>query len=171
MNKIAVVYWPAGGNTEEAARKIYSLLGSDHALVKLNDAASLDFGEYSCIIAGCATTGAEIWQKATSGNNWAKFFAANANLPIAQKKVAIFGLGDQILYHNNFCDQIEYLRDEFAKRGAVIIGQWPVDGYQFQESRAVEDGHFMGLALDEDNQPELTGKRIAEWVNQLKRDL
>jgi flavodoxin I len=32
----------------------------------------------------------------------------------------------------------------------------------------VVNGEFVGLALDEDNQPELTEKRIKEWTAKLK---
>lgn len=171
MKKIAVIYWPTGGNTEAAARKIFSLLGEGHTLAGLNEATAARLADYDCIIAGGATTGAETWEKANAANNWSKFFAANPTLAVTGKKVALFGLGDQVLYPNHFVNHIEYLRDEFVKRGAEIIGFWPVEGYEFEESRSVENGHFLGLALDDDNQPELTGRRIAEWVNQLKREM
>nr|MBA3924398.1 flavodoxin FldA [Nostocaceae cyanobacterium] len=36
------------------------------------------------------------------------------------------------------------------------------------ESKAVRDGKFVGLALDEDNQSELTAERIKAWAAQLK---
>jgi len=171
MKKIAVIYWPVGGNTEDAARKIYSLLGAGHTIANLDEASALNLNDFDCIIAGGATTGAETWEKATARNTWSKFFAANADLPVKGKKVALFGLGDQILYPNHFVDQLEFLNEEFVKRGADLIGRWPVEGYKFEESRSVDDGYFYGLALDEDNEPELTGKRVAEWVNQLKREM
>lgn len=171
MNKFAVLYWPTGGNTEEAARKIHALLGEGSTLVRLDEADTVNLNEMDCIVAGGATTGAETWEKASDRNNWSRFFAANPELPVGSKKVALFGLGDQILYPNHFVDQLEYLRDEFVKRGAEIIGRWPVEGYKFEESRSVDDGHFYGLALDSDNEPELTGVRIAEWVSQLRREL
>jgi flavodoxin len=34
----------------------------------------------------------------------------------------------------------------------------------------VEDRQFMGLAIDEVNQPELTTKRVESWVKQLIRE-
>lgn len=43
------------------------------------------------------------------------------------------------------------------------------EGYDFTESKAVRDGKFVGLALDEDNQSELTQQRIKTWVAQLKQ--
>jgi len=48
------------------------------------------------------------------------------------------------------------------------VGYWPADGYDFTESKALRDGKFVGLALDEDNQSDLTDERIKAWVAQLK---
>jgi flavodoxin I len=39
--------------------------------------------------------------------------------------------------------------------------------YDFVDSLGVEDGQFMGLALDDDHQKKLTNPRIARWVRQL----
>ncbi|MBI9109306.1 MAG: hypothetical protein JEZ04_21345 [Spirochaetales bacterium] len=49
-----------------------------------------------------------------------------------------------------------------------LVGSWPADGYSFTESKAIVDGKFIGLVLDEDNQPELTEDRIEEWTACLK---
>ena len=49
------------------------------------------------------------------------------------------------------------------------IGAWPTDGYNFSESRGVRDGKFIGLALDEDNQGDLTESRIKTWSGQVKQ--
>ncbi|NES97290.1 MAG: flavodoxin FldA, partial [Desertifilum sp. SIO1I2] len=40
----------------------------------------------------------------------------------------------------------------------------------FTESKAIKNGKFVGLAIDEDNQPELTEERVKAWVAQLKRE-
>jgi flavodoxin I len=49
---------------------------------------------------------------------------------------------------------------------------WPTDGYNFEASRAVfEEGWFVGLALDEDNQSDLTMDRIREWLEQIAQDV
>jgi flavodoxin I len=48
-----------------------------------------------------------------------------------------------------------------------IVGQVDPSGYEFEESEAILDGQFIGLALDEDFEPELTDKRISGWVSQI----
>ena len=44
-------------------------------------------------------------------------------------------------------------------------------GYDFEGSAAVEDGYFVGLVLDEENQSNLTPQRIKQWVEQIKGKL
>ncbi|KES14158.1 hypothetical protein GASC598B02_001870 [Gilliamella apicola SCGC AB-598-B02] len=42
----------------------------------------------------------------------------------------------------------------------------------FEASKSlVDDTHFVGLAIDEDRQPELTEERINNWVNQVKTEM
>ena len=54
-------------------------------------------------------------------------------------------------------------------RGARMIGLWPNAGYRFKASKGLTaDGkYFLGLALDDDNQPELTTGRIEQWTVQV----
>jgi flavodoxin I len=81
--------------------------------------------------------------------------------------VAIFGLGDQVLYPDHFVDSMQIIKKEFDLIGANLVGRWPVEGYYHTNSEAIEDGKFIGLALDEDQQPELTDQRIDKWVMQI----
>jgi len=50
------------------------------------------------------------------------------------------------------------------------VGAWPTEGYDFSVSKAVVDGKFLGLAIDEDNQKNLTQGRIEKWVQQIKSE-
>jgi len=52
-------------------------------------------------------------------------------------------------------------------KGCTFVGNWPIDEYDFSESIAVVNGHFIGLALGEDNEPDLTDYRLKEWIKQL----
>ena len=52
-----------------------------------------------------------------------------------------------------------------------LIGKTSTEGYEFEESRSVEKGKFIGLAIDDKNQKELTEERIVNWVNQLKEEM
>jgi len=49
-----------------------------------------------------------------------------------------------------------------------MVGLTDTDGYEFDESKAVVNGKFVGLTLDEDNQSDLTEKRLKSWIERLK---
>ncbi len=61
------------------------------------------------------------------------------------------------------------LEEKISELGGETVGYWSTDGYEFTDSKAVRDGKFVGLALDEDNQSQLTNERIKAWVSQLKQ--
>lgn len=50
------------------------------------------------------------------------------------------------------------LEKKVSELGGETVGYWSTDGYEFTDSKAVRDGKFAGLALDEDNQSELTNE-------------
>ena len=55
--------------------------------------------------------------------------------------------------------------------GANIVGSVDAGGYNYDDSEAVVDGKFVGLALDEVNESQLTDGRIDEWVSAIKGQL
>jgi len=172
MKKNCILYWPKGGNVETVSRKIYNQF--DKTSINIYDILSIettDLVNYDCLIIGCSTVGSETWQEAEGNNKWHGFFNQLDKVNLKGKVVALFGLGDQILYPNNFVDGMQIIKNEFEKRGARIIGKWSTEGYKFNESNAVENDYFCGLALDEDQQDELTDERIDQWLIQLETEL
>ena len=87
------------------------------------------------------------------------------------KKFAVFGLGDQKGYPENFCDAIGILVEIIEDCGGKVVGFTPVEGYTFESSRAQRGNKFVGLPLDQENQARKTGERIDNWVEQLKKEL
>ena len=86
--------------------------------------------------------------------------------------MALFGCGDQEDYAEYFCDALGTIRDIIEPRGATIVGHWPTSGYHFEASKGLaDDDHFVGLAIDEDRQPELTNERVEKWVKQVAEEL
>ncbi len=172
MKKIVVLYWRKGGNTEHAAKKIYAMFDPESAEIYDVPSFNVDNVEnYDLIIVGGSTVGADHWSEASDDNEWAKFFHKLEQHNLTGKSMALFGLGDQVLYPNHFVDDLGVLKDEVDKVGAILTGRWPVKGYTFTESEGVEDDMFYGLALDEDNQAELTDERIKKWTDFLKESL
>merc|ERR1711904_503893 len=78
------------------------------------------------------------------------------SLDLKGKKVAVFGVGDQAGYADNFCDAIDELASCFKAQGADIVGAWSTDGYDHEESKSIDGGKFVGLPCDEDNQPDMS---------------
>jgi flavodoxin I len=48
-----------------------------------------------------------------------------------------------------------------------MVGQWGMEGYSFRKSKGIINDQFAGLAIDEDNQPELTTERLRQWITGL----
>ena len=167
MATIGLFYGTQTGNTQTAAELIQKEFGGD-SVVELYDIADFtpdDFAQYSCIVIGCPT-----WNIGEMQADWGGVFDELEEIDFSGKKVAYFGPGDQVGYADNFQDAIGILEEKISGLGAQTVGYWPTDGYDFSESKAVRDGKFVGLALDEDNQSELTEERIQQWVAQLKQE-
>jgi flavodoxin I len=163
---IGLFYGTQTGNTESAAEEIQKVFGSE--LVDLHDMAKADasdFEGYDCLIIGCPT-----WNIGELQSDWEGFFPELDDMDFAGKKVAYFGCGDQIGYSDNFLDAIGILEEKITERGGKTVGFWSTDGYDFDESKAVRDGKFVGLALDDTNQSELTEQRLKKWVSLLKSE-
>ncbi|MCF8236208.1 MAG: flavodoxin [Bacteroidales bacterium] len=171
MKKIGLIYWPRGGNVENVASMIYDRF--DKSFTDMYDLHSIkvtDLVNYSCLIIGGSTVGSETWNEVRPTNKWNDFFRDLDKINLEGKKIALFGLGDQVLWPRNFVDNMIAMKEEFEGRGAVLVGSWPTDGYDFEESRSVIDGKFIGLALDEDQQHEKTQERIDKWTDQIKEE-
>ncbi|HZK06591.1 MAG TPA: flavodoxin [Bacteroidales bacterium] len=171
MKKIGIFYWPLKGNVATCAKKIEAEFGANQARLQSIDKANPeDLEGLDLIILGGSTSGADAWQQASANNPWFDFYANFEKKPLSGTPVAIFGLGDQILYPDHFVDNMKLIKEEMEKAGGSIVGRWPTEGYDFTGSEAVEGDKFVGLALDEDQQDDLTDERIRGWVNQIKKE-
>ena len=52
------------------------------------------------------------------------------------REVAIFGMGDQSGYADNYCDAMDELASCFEKQGATIVGAWSSEGYDHEDSKS-----------------------------------
>ena len=163
--KIGLFFGTQTGKTEEAAEAIRDAFGGD--LVLLNDicdASASDFDYYDCLIIGCPT-----WNIGELQSDWDGFYASEIDaMSFVGKKVAYFGTGDQIGYADNFQDAMGILEEKITALGGQTVGMTSVEGYDHDASKAQKGDQFVGLALDEDNQPELSEERIKAWVAQVR---
>lgn len=167
MAKIGLFYGSTTGNTKDAATQIRTAFGNDIVTVaSIAGATAEDLNRFEVLILGTSTWGFGDWQ-----DDWAAFQRELAQVKWSCKQVALFGLGDQYGYPDTFVDAMGLLHDVVAARGAQVVGAWEGQGYDFESSCAHRDGRFVGLALDADNQSEMTGPRIREWVQGLRGEL
>jgi len=92
------------------------------------------------------------------------------DLKLQGKNVAVFGLGDQVSYAENYADASGELHDVFENLGCNMMGYTSQDGYEHEESKAIRGEKFCGLLCDEVNQDDLSGERVESWVAQLKAE-
>lgn len=170
MKKTLVLYWPKDGAVGNCAHKIFNLLTAEKAdMFNLEKIDTNIFENYSSIIAGGSTVGAENWQDVEGNNQWVLFLkkCKEQKINLEGKKIAVFGLGNQILYPNHFVNDMADIRKAFVQMGAKAHGEWPADGYKFEASKSFIDGKFVGLPLDEVNESEKTDSRIEKWLKSL----
>jgi len=166
MSKIGIFYASAMGNTEAVALDIQSAFGEDQAdVIHVADADKDIVGSYDYLVIGGSTWGAGEIQ-----DDMDDFFQILDDVNLESKKVALFGLGDQVAYPHAFADSLGDLYDKMVGKKAKIVGQWPTKGYEYKSSKAERDGKFVGLVMDVDNQPDKTEERVKKWADQLKKE-
>ncbi|MEH6627654.1 MAG: flavodoxin FldB [Motiliproteus sp.] len=166
--KIAIFYGSTTGNTEDIAEQIQRILGSDTVdLLDVAEAALNESAAYEQIIMGIPT-----WDYGEIQPEWEDIWDQIDQVDFTGKSVALYGLGDQIGYGEWFLDAMGLLHDKIQAQGGRMVGYWSTEGYQFEASKALsKDGkQFVGLAVDEDCQHELTEQRLQSWLQQLQSE-
>lgn len=167
MEKIGLFYGSDTGYTEGVAMQIEDLLGKNKVEVHdIYEGRPELFEQYEHIIIGLST-----WHDGQLQSDWDIFFNDFKKINFENKVVAFFGLGDQIGYAEYFIDGVGLLAEVVYENGGEIIGVWPTEGYDFESSKAeFQEGWFLGLAIDEDNQSGLTEERVQAWIAQIKEE-
>ena len=166
MASIGVFYGSSTGNTEDAADRIAQAFGGGVASTNITATSADEILAHDLIVFGVST-----WGTGDLQDDFEDFMTTLEEMDFSGKKVAVFGLGDQEGYPDTFVDAMGIVGKTARDRGATLIGSTGADGYTFDSSDAEENGSFIGLALDEENQSELTQGRIVKWVAQLQGQL
>jgi flavodoxin I len=169
MMKIGLFYGSNTGNTELDAELIKKAF-DDHLpgmleVFNIADVGVQKMQEFDRLIIGCPT-----WNVGQLQDDWDLKFDQLDTLELSGKMAAIFAPGDQFGYPDNYCDAIGIIGKKLEERGAELVGFTDASDYEFSHSLGVEDGVFLGLALDDDHEGDLTEERIAGWVAQLLVD-
>ena len=166
MKKIGLIYSFNTVKTKQIAEKIKNNL-KDVTVEEVNaeDITEEKFLAYDNLILGVPT-----WFDGELPNYWDEFIPALEDIDLKGKKIAMYGLGDQKGYPENFVDALGILGDILEDQGAKIVGFTPVKEYNYESSRGERKGKFMGLALDFENQQSKNDERVKSWTEQLKTE-
>ncbi|MFV0366000.1 MAG: flavodoxin [Mangrovibacterium sp.] len=164
MQKIGIFFGTTTGNAESIATKIATKINAD--VFDVADARPEQIEPYSKLILGTST-----WGDGDMQDDWDDFVHQLVQLDLTGKTIALFGIGDSYSYPDTFAGGMGQLYEWIKDKGCHIVGQTATDGYDFEESTiSVVDGRFVGLALDEDNESNLSDERINQWLKLIKPD-
>jgi flavodoxin II len=174
--KIGLFYGSTTCYTEIVAEKIQVLLSADPSLPdgssvtlhNIKDQPLTLMTDYDLLILGIST-----WDFGELQEDWEAHWDDIKDVDLTGKIIAIYGMGDQLGYAEWFQDAVGMLHQAIEPQDCIRIGFWPTEGYDFIASKAAtEDGEwFYGLALDEENQYDLTDPRLNQWLTQLMNEL
>lgn len=175
MEKIGLFYAPALGSTEKVAKLVEQKIGSEkiEKILIQKDTPAEEMKKYKKLILGISTVGRDRWDSSYSAIGWDFMIPKISEIDLSNQTVAMFGLGNQVLYPDNFVDGMGFLKDALDAANANLIGHWSIEDYDFTGSEALKDDEdkFPGVAIDEDNEPEKTEERIDKWLTVMKDKL
>ena len=172
MSRIGLFFASSTGNTRRIAKTIKKRF--DDATMadalNVNKASAGLVAGYSHLILGTSTLGGgQLPGLSTDcmGGGWEEFLPQLKDVDFSGKTVALFGLGDQAKYPDEFVDAMGIIYRFIVERGARVVGSWPADDYDFISSRALLNDEFVGLVLDQENQKLLTEARLDTWLKRI----
>jgi flavodoxin II len=174
--KIGLFYGSTTCYTEMAAEKIQQYFVENSniqpelqiELFNIKDSLLSKVNDFDIVILGIST-----WDYGELQEDWESQWSDIASLDLSGKIIALYGMGDQIGYTEWFQDALGMLHEQVVAQDGFVIGFWPNQGYEFEASKALtnDNSKFVGLALDEDNQYQLSDERISQWCQQIQQEI
>jgi flavodoxin I len=166
MKKTAIFYSFNTHKTAQVANKIKELWDGPIDEINVEKATDDQLQAYDNYILGVPT-----WFDGELPNYWDELIPAIEDMSFKGKTFAIFGNGDQKGYPENFGDGVGIMAQLIEQQGGKVIGQTETNDYEFEQSKALKEGKFVGLLLDFENQARKTNSRIKEWVKQIANQM
>jgi flavodoxin I len=165
MKKIGLFYGTTHGKTKKVAELIQKEFGAKQMdIFNIKEIKARDILQYENLIFGTSA-----WGIGDMQDDWEMFIEELVDLDLSKKRIALFGLGDQVEYPGSFVDALGTLYCRLPHK-ENIVGFTSTEGYKYYFSSAEKDGKFVGLAIDHDKQPKRTVERVNKWVAQLKEE-
>lgn len=169
--QVGIFYAPSGGSVQKVARQIKQKLAEVQPDMQvISDIVPLQLLDYHNLILVCSTLGRNTWEMEQK-DPWSSFLPKMLRIRLDGRKVALVGLGDHVSYPNNFVDGMGILGQTVEEIGGKLIGATPTRDYIFNDSRALRDGKFIGLPLDEDYEAEKTEERLNGWISNILQEI
>lgn len=167
--KIGLFYGSTTCYSEMTAEKMQQFLGQE--LIDIHNIKETGLSlinDYDILILGIST-----WDYGELQEDWEALWDELDQFDLSNKIIALYGQGDQEGYTDWFLDAMGLLHDKIIPLNPHIVGYWPNQGYQFNESKALtpDKSHFVGLALDDECQFDLSEERISEWLTQIMEEI
>ncbi len=167
MSKIGIFFGSSTGTTEEVAQQIAKKIGVDNTDIHdVANASAEDMLNYDLLLLGSST-----WGSGDLQDDWEDFLPKTAELNLSGKKIAFFGCGDSSNNSDTFCNSLATIKEEIRKTGAQFIGKTSPEGYNYDETRCLEEDKLIGLLLDEVNESDMTEDRMDKWVAAVKSEM
>ena len=143
-----------------------------HSLIKVDEAGPEDWRADLLILGTPTWCDPRLDTYGEYSDDWNESYERFSKIDFTNQTVALYGLGDQVGYGDNFVDGLGMLAEVVLKNGGRLIGLTSTEGYKFEKSTGLKDENtFYGLPIDEDNEPTHSPLRIMAWVKQLKEEI
>ncbi len=143
MAKAILIYGTTTGSTETLAEAVVEGLNKGSAEVTLKNVTEADVDElrdHDLIVLGCST-----WGEGELQDDFVDFHNEMKRVPLAGKKVAVFGPGDKEGYPDTFCAAVDMLEERLRECGAqIVVESLKVDG---DVEPAMGDAESWGLEV------------------------
>ena len=159
MKKIGIFYGSSTGTTESVAKLIATNLGVSSSDIYDVESAKPNLAEYDVLLFGSSSIGF-----GDLPDFWETYLKMLETSDLSGKTVALFCCGDSYTYSDSFCGAMRKIYDVLKTKSCTIIGEVSIAGYSTSESDAVINNKYIGLAIDEDNEDNLTLERVENWV-------
>ena len=166
MKKIGVFYGTTSGTTTGIVDEVeFYLRKDDYEVYNVADGIS-QLSSFENLILITPTYGVGELQA-----DWENVTDELKNIDFSGKVVGLIGLGNQYAFGESFVGGIKILYDIVTKNGGKVVGFTSTEGYHYEESEAVINDEFVGLAIDEGNKGEQPPEKIQNWLTKIKPEL
>lgn len=169
--KIGIFFSTTTNVTKTVVEKVGRLFGIDDE--DIMNVANIERGEltdkikrYELVILATPT-----YHQGDVQKSWEKHMKELGDIDFENRNVALIGVGNQAIFPKSFVGGMGIMYYYIKNNNIRLIGKTSIEGYEFDDSSAVDRKSFFGLAIDDRTQKDMTDIRIENWVKQLKEEL